>query len=106
MNGIQAMPEGGDLRVAIDRERVAPPPPIGGPEAGFVRLRVVDRGQGIAPEQIAHVFEPFFTTKDVGEGTGLGLSVAYGIVAEHKGWIDVESEPAKGATFTVHLPAG
>jgi signal transduction histidine kinase len=79
---------------------------VGGPEAEYLLLRVEDHGDGILPEHLPHVFEPFFTTKDVHEGTGLGLSVAYGIVAEHGGWIDVASTPGAGATFTVHLPSG
>jgi signal transduction histidine kinase len=106
MNGVQAMSRGGELRVAIERARLTPPAAVGGAEASYLVLRVVDQGVGIQPEHVAHVFEPFFTTKDVGEGTGLGLSVAHGIVAEHGGWIDVASEPGAGATFTVHLPAG
>ena len=105
MNGVQAMSAGGELSVAIERARLTPPAAVGGPEAEYVLLRVVDQGAGIQPEHLAHVFEPFFTTKDVGEGTGLGLSVAHGIVAEHAGWIDVASQPGAGATFTVHLPA-
>ena len=76
-------------------------------EAGnaLQRLAVVDEGSGIAPENLVRVFEPFFTTKDVGEGTGLGLSVCYGIVEEHGGWIAVDSNLGKGSRFTVYLPA-
>jgi len=104
MNGLQAMPGGGELRVAIEHARRTPPPWIGGGEAEYLLVRVVDHGAGIAPEHLPHVFEPFFTTKDVGEGTGLGLSVAHGIVAEHDGWIEATSELGAGATFTVYLP--
>jgi signal transduction histidine kinase len=67
---------------------------------------VRDDGTGIPPEHIPHVFEPFFTTKDVGQGTGLGLSVAYGIVREHGGWMSVTSVAGEGSTFAVYLPAG
>jgi len=69
-------------------------------------VRVRDRGEGIAPENLAHVFEPFFTTKDVGTGTGLGLSVTYGIVSDHGGWMTVESQPGMGTTFALFLPHG
>jgi signal transduction histidine kinase len=105
MNGIQAMSRPGQLTVTLTRERVTPPPAHGGPEGDHLALRVRDQGDGIRPEDLPHVFEPFFTTKDVGEGTGLGLSVTWGIVAEHGGWIDVQSTSGEGATFTVHLPA-
>lgn len=67
-------------------------------------MRVVDHGHGIAPEHLSHVFDPFFTTKAVGEGTGLGLAVSYGIVRDHHGWIAVRSEVGAGSEFAVFLP--
>ncbi|MEE8414530.1 MAG: ATP-binding protein, partial [Dehalococcoidales bacterium] len=70
-----------------------------------VRASFADDGPGIARENIGHLFDPFFTTKEIGKGTGLGLSIAYGIITEHGGRIYAESEPGKGATFIVELPA-
>jgi signal transduction histidine kinase len=70
----------------------------------FVGLRVSDTGSGIAPENIAQIFDPFFTTKEVGQGTGLGLSVARRIVEEHLGWIEVTNREEGGAAFTIWLP--
>jgi signal transduction histidine kinase len=64
-----------------------------------------DTGSGIAPENIAHIFDPFFTTKEVGQGTGLGLSVARRIVEEHDGWIEAVNREESGAAFTIWLPA-
>jgi signal transduction histidine kinase len=104
VNGIQAMTKGGKLVVDISRARVKPPADIGGDEADFVRVAVRDQGDGIPADVLAHVFEPFFTTKGVGEGTGLGLSVTYGIAHEHGGWVDAQSEPGKGSTFSIYLP--
>ena len=104
VNGIQAMDKGGRLTVALDRVRVTPPADIGGAEGAFLRVAVHDEGVGIAPDVLEHVFEPFFTTKGVGEGTGLGLSVTYGIAHEHGGWVDAASEPGKGSTFSIYLP--
>lgn len=70
----------------------------------MIRIVVEDEGTGIAPELMERVFEPFFTTKDVGEGTGLGLSVAHGIVAERQGWIAVDSDAGRGSRFSIYLP--
>jgi len=67
-------------------------------------IRIEDTGGGIAPEHLARIFDPFFTTKPTGEGTGLGLSVSYGIVKKHGGEITVQSRPGEGAAFTVTLP--
>jgi signal transduction histidine kinase len=63
-----------------------------------------DTGQGIEPENIARIYDPFFTTKEVGQGTGLGLALSYGIIQEHGGRIFVESRPGEGAHFTIKLP--
>jgi len=69
-----------------------------------VMVKVQDSGCGIQPEHLNRIFDPFFTTKATGDGTGLGLSVSYGIVQDHKGQILVTSAPEKGTTFTVILP--
>lgn len=91
-NAIQAMPKGGQLRINLSRA----------PEA--VAIGVQDTGVGIPAKNLLKIFDPFFTTKPPGEGTGLGLSVSYGIVARHGGRIDVSSVEGKGTTFTVLLP--
>lgn len=105
VNGAQAMEAGGALRVAVRRLEAAAPPEAERPGGGraFVAIVVADEGPGIPNEVLPHVFEPFFTTRGVGEGTGLGLSVAYGIVQEHGGFISVDTGVG-GTTFTVHLP--
>jgi len=106
MNAIQAMPDGGTVRVGVSRESAAPP---GRPDDGrssFLCIRVSDQGKGIEPEHLPHIFEPFYTTKEIGEGTGLGLSVSYGIIQEHGGWIAVDSQAQRGSTFAVFVPPG
>ena len=70
----------------------------------YYRVQVTDEGTGMSEEVMRHIFEPFFTTKEQGEGTGLGLSVSYGIVQDHRGWIDVESKIGEGTRFSVYIP--
>jgi signal transduction histidine kinase len=95
-NALQAMPNGGELQVSTstaERE-----------ERKWVVMAVKDSGVGITPAEQNRNFEPFFTTKGDRGGTGLGLSVTYGIVTDHGGTIEVTSEPNRGSTFTVWLP--
>ena len=73
-------------------------------EKEFVSVKISDTGDGIAPEHLNRIFEPFYTTKTVGEGSGLGLSISFGIIAQHGGTIEVESDPNVGTSFTVRLP--
>jgi signal transduction histidine kinase len=89
-----------DLSVA----NMTAPADLGGVHGEYLCLSVADQGVGIPPEILPRIFEPFFTTKSVGEGTGLGLSVAYGIVREHRGWIDVQSAAREGSRFSIYLP--
>jgi two-component system NtrC family sensor kinase len=104
MNAVQASPPGGVVQVDVGRRRGVAPADLGGTKGDYAFVSVVDRGPGMAPEVTSRVFEPFFTTKGIGEGTGLGLAVSFGIIREHGGWISVESEPGQGSIFTIHLP--
>ena len=74
------------------------------PVGDYTALRISDTGSGIPDDVLAHIWEPFFTTKEVGKGTGLGLSTVYGIIKQSGGFIFAESEPGKGAVFTIYLP--
>jgi nitrogen-specific signal transduction histidine kinase/CheY-like chemotaxis protein len=108
VNARDAMPKGGQLVVKITTSRIDEDRQPYQPESRpgeFVCLAVTDTGCGIKPEDLRRIFEPFFTTKEVGKGTGLGLATVYGIVNQHKGWIEVDSEPGKGSSFRVFLPA-
>ena len=102
VNAIHAAPEQSTVTLTVtEGEPTSDEREYDGPHAC---LEVRDEGSGIAPELVEYVFEPFFTTKDVGEGTGLGLSVAYGLTEEHGGWIEVDSEVGRGTAFRVWLP--
>jgi PAS domain S-box-containing protein len=109
VNGRDALPRGGtlvietaDTRLTEEDSRRYPYSVVPGP---YVQLTVSDQGVGMPPEVLARVFEPFFTTKEPGHGTGLGLSTVYGIVKQSGGYVWVESEPGRGTTFRVCLPA-
>jgi signal transduction histidine kinase len=94
INAVHAMPDGGALRISLERAD------------GHAQAVIADTGHGIPKEDLPKIFQPFFTTKEAGKGTGLGLTVVHNIVEEHGGTITVESEPGQGATFTITLPAG
>jgi len=103
VNAVQASPPGQRVTLTVGREQVSRPQAPGVAPGPYACISVEDRGAGISPEVRARLFEPFFTTKDIGEGTGLGLSVAYGLAQEHGGWIDVESTPGQGSRFSLYL---
>ncbi|MBA4064456.1 MAG: hypothetical protein C0501_12230 [Isosphaera sp.] len=107
LNARDAMPGGGTLTVETANAPDARPPEGGAPSAdGYVRVSVSDTGVGMTEEVRAKVFEPFFTTKDVGQGTGLGLAVVYGVARAHGGWVECASSPGAGSRFDVYLPRG
>ena len=108
VNARDAMPGGGEVRVSthnrhlaapLERDRATVPP------GDYVVLRVADNGTGIPPDRLPKIFEPFYTTKKPGEGTGLGLSTAYGIIKQTGGYIFADSEVGRGTVFTLWLPA-
>jgi two-component system NtrC family sensor kinase len=90
---MEGKPKGGSISI-----RSQPGP------KGYVRTDISDTGTGIKPADMEHIFDPFYTTKPVGHGTGLGLSLVYGIIKAHGGHIEVKSEVDKGTTFLVYLP--
>jgi PAS domain S-box-containing protein len=106
-NAVQAMARGGILAVSVERPHLAQPKTLSRgslPPGDYVRITVSDTGAGIAPEVLERIFDPFFTTKSVGQGTGLGLSLVHGIVADLGGAIEVASTPGEGTRFEIWLP--
>lgn len=107
-NARDAMPNGGRLVIRtlnVTLTEADCPREADARPGQFVALSLTDTGIGIPPTLRHRLFEPFFTTKGLGKGTGLGLATAYGIVKQHRGWIEVQSQPQHGSTFTLYLPA-
>ena len=108
VNARDAMPRGGEVRITTRNERLHRDLHRDRAvilKGDYVVIEVADSGHGIPEGKLNKIFEPFFTTKQVGEGTGLGLSTAYGIIKQTGGFIFADSPPGQGATFTIYLPA-
>jgi len=106
-NARDSMPHGGVLCLTTELTTVGDTPEESRREirpGHFAKLVLSDTGTGIDPSTKDRIYDPFFTTKDVGKGTGLGLSMTFGIIKQHKGYIEVDSEPGHGTTFTIYLP--
>lgn len=106
-NARDALPAGGAIHIDVARERIDAtngPPDVAVTPGEYVRLRVRDNGTGMTPEVQSHLFEPFFTTKEVGQGAGLGLAFVHGIARHGRGFVTIETAPAKGTTVSVYFP--
>ena len=108
VNARDAMPAGGSLLIATSQRHLRQDRTSLDPDAvagSYVCLRIADTGCGIGPDVLPRIFEPFFTTKPRDKGTGLGLATVFGIVKQHRGWIEVESREGEGTSFMIYLPA-
>ena len=104
LNSLYAMKPGGHIRIAAEVMRNGSSAGSSASTGDWLKISFEDDGAGIAPENLDRIFDPFFTTKDVGEGTGLGLTVSYGIIKDHDGEIKVESDLGKFTRFLIYLP--
>jgi two-component system, cell cycle sensor histidine kinase and response regulator CckA len=107
VNARDAMPDGGTIAIRTDSVEVTPAQAALNRDARagrFTRLIVSDTGEGMSEQTLTRIFEPFFTTKEVGKGTGMGLATVIGIVQQHDGWIEVDSQLGRGTTFCIYLP--
>jgi two-component system NtrC family sensor kinase len=101
-NALDAMPQGGHLRISTQLQSI---PATSGENGRWVEISIADTGIGITEESKKRIFDPFFTTKKIGEGTGLGLAICEKIIKEHAGRLEVESAVGKGSTFSIFIPA-
>jgi two-component system NtrC family sensor kinase len=104
LNAIQAMSQGGTLRLSVSPKWISKEG-LNESERLYIEVGIEDTGVGMAKDVLEKIFNPFFTTKEEDKGTGLGLTVSQGIVEDHEGWIDVESEVGTGSVFKVYLPS-
>jgi PAS domain S-box-containing protein len=103
LNAVQAMPTGGIIRIAGENAGVPPGSPLPLTSGHYVKLTIQDEGLGIPSDYLPKIFDPYFTTKQ--KGSGLGLATVYSIINHHQGYITVASQPTRGSTFTIYLPA-
>lgn len=108
-NAVEAMPDGGQLTLSAGKALADTIPPNSSLKAraqnGYVRISISDTGRGIAPEHRPRIFDPFFTTRSRAVARGMGLPMVQGMVEQHGGWIDIQSEPGRGTTVNLYLPA-
>jgi CheY-like chemotaxis protein len=107
LNARDAMPDGGSIEISTREVALNESAATVNPDAHpgrFVCLSVTDHGCGMNPQILIRIFDPFFTTKDVGKGTGLGLSTIHGIIKQHEGWVEVDSEVGRGSIFKIFIP--
>lgn len=107
INAMDAMADGGELQFRLSRKTFGATDTLPFNEMApgeWITLETIDNGSGIPPKSLKRIFEPFYTTKEVGKGTGLGLSQVYGLIRDHNGFVDVQSQVGKGSVFTVYFP--